>query len=200
MSRKPIIGVVGAIGAGKSTVSRQLAARGGAVVDADAVGHDALEQPQVRERVVARWGHVLRPDGRVDRRKVAEIVFADAAERKALEAIVFPYIRRKCEAAIEAAQADPAARFVVLDAAVMIEAGWTGVCDKLIYVDAPRDVRQKRLAARSGWVAADLTAREAAQMPADEKKRYADAVLDNAGTPAELEAQVARLMTAWNLD
>lgn len=199
MSRKPIIGVVGAIGAGKSTVSRMLAARGGAVVDADAVGHDALEQPEIRKRVVARWGHVLRPDGRVDRRKVGEIVFADPAERKALEAMVFPYIRRKCEAAIEVAQADAAAQFVVLDAAVMIEAGWTGVCDKLIYVDAARDVRQKRLAARSGWVTADLTAREAAQMPADEKKRYADAILENDGTPGELEAEVVRLLTAWNL-
>lgn len=197
--RKPILGLVGAIGAGKSTVAAILAARGGAVVDADAVGHDALEQPEIRERIAARWGNVLRADGRVDRRKIAQIVFASSNERKALEGMVFPYIRRKCEDAIQAALNDVVTGFVVLDAAVMLEAGWGDVCDKLIYVDAPRGIRLERLAARSGWTADDLDAREAAQMPADEKKKRADAILINGGTREELDAQVTALLLRWNV-
>jgi dephospho-CoA kinase len=197
--RKPIIGLVGAIGAGKSTVAELLAARGGAVVNADALGHDALEQPAIREQVLARWGDVLKPDGRVDRRKVAAIVFDSPAERKTLESWVFPYIRRRCEEAISKAQLDPVAAFVVLDAAVMLEAGWSGICDKLIYVDAPQELRIQRLAGRSGWTAADLAAREKAQMPAEEKKKHATDIIRNAGTRLELEHTINRLLTEWNI-
>jgi dephospho-CoA kinase len=196
---KPILGLVGAIGAGKSTVAKLLAARGGAVVDADALGHDALDQPEIRERIVARWGNILKPDGRVDRRKVAAIVFASPEERRRLEHLVFPFIRRKCEDAIQAVGNDVLAKFVVLDAAVMLEAGWVGVCDRLLYVDAPRELRLERLQARSGWTAADLDAREAAQMPADEKRRFVDAVIVNDGSRDELDAKLTVLLDRWNM-
>jgi dephospho-CoA kinase len=196
---KPILGLVGAIGAGKSTVAKLLAARGGAVVDADALGHDALDQPEIRERIVARWGNILKPDGRVDRRKVAAIVFASPEERRRLEHLVFPFIRRKCEDAIQAVGNDVLAKFVVLDAAVMLEAGWVGVCDRLLYVDAPRELRLERLQARSGWTAADLDAREAAQMPADEKRRFVDAVIINDGSRDELDAKLTVLLDRWNM-
>lgn len=195
--KKLTVGLIGAIGAGKSAAAAALARLGGAVIDADAVGHAALELPAVRDALAARWGDVFKPDGRVDRRQVADIVFRDPAERAALEAVVYPHIRRMCEEAMSAAQADPTKAFVVLDAAVLIEAGWTDVCDKLIYVDAPRDVRLARVAARSGWTAADLAAREAAQLPADEKKTHAHAVLTNATTPAALAADLGRVLHAW---
>ncbi len=198
-ARKPILGLVGAIGAGKSTVAKLLAARGGAVVDADALGHDALDQPEIRERLGAEWGNVLRPDGRVDRRKVAAIVFASPEDRRKLEHLVFPFIRRRCEDAIQKAGNDVQTKFVVLDAAVMLEAGWIGVCDWLLYVDAPREQRLERLAARSAWTAADLDAREAAQMPADEKRRRCDATLTNAGSLAELDRDLTVLLDRWNL-
>ena len=197
--RKPILGLIGAIGAGKSTVAKLLAARGGAVVDADTLGHDALDQPEIRERVVGWWGNVLKPDGRVDRRKVATIVFASPEERRKLEHLVFPYIRRRCEDAIQQAANNVQTEFVVLDAAVMLEAGWVGVCDRLLYVDAPRELRLRRLAERSGWTAADLDAREAAQMPAAEKQRLSDAILMNTGTIEQLEQELAKLLAKWNL-
>lgn len=197
--QKPILGLVGAIGAGKSTVASLLAARGGAVVDADALGHDALERPEIRERIVSRWGNVLKTDGRADRRRIAQIVFESEDERKALQEMVFPFIRQKCESAIQAARNDVVSQFVVLDAAVMLEAGWVDVCDRLIYVDAPRELRLKRLAVRSGWTAADLDAREAAQMPAEEKKKRADAILINDGTREELDAKVAALLARWKI-
>lgn len=197
---KPVIGVVGAIGAGKSTVAAVLAARGGAVVDADAVGHDALEQPEIRRQVLDRWGaqrNLLKPDGRIDRRSLAAIVFADPMERSVLEGLVFPYIGKRVLQAIAQAQADPAAKFVVVDAAVMIEAGWDGVCDRVIYVDAPRSARTMRVAARSGWTDAALAAREAAQWPTEEKKKRATAVVVNDAGPERLEEQIDRLLEEW---
>ncbi|MFO0851528.1 MAG: dephospho-CoA kinase [Gemmataceae bacterium] len=200
VSRKPVIGVVGGIGAGKSTVAAALARRGGAVVDADALGHRALELPAVKGRLVDRWGvRVLRPDGTADRRAIAGVVFADPAERRALEGLVFPHIRRLAEERIAAANADPAARFVVLDAAVLLEAGWDGVCDKLVYVDAPRAVRLARLAARSGWAEPEVAAREAAQLAEAEKRGRADAVLVNDGPPDRLDAQIDQMLAGWGL-
>jgi dephospho-CoA kinase len=198
--RKPVIGLIGGIGAGKSLAAAALARRGGAVVDGDKLGHEVLKRPDVLARLVDRWGPgVVRPDGTPDRRAIAGIVFADPAERRALEEIVFPGIGRLARERIAGAQADPAARFVVLDAAVMLEAGWSDPCDRIIYVDAPHDLRFRRLAARSGWAAGDLAAREAAQMPAAEKIARADAVVVNDGTPDELQARLDRLLSGWDV-
>jgi dephospho-CoA kinase len=197
---KPTIGLIGAIGAGKSAAAAATAARGGRVVDADALGHEALEVPEIRARLIDRWGpRVLKPDGHPDRRALAAIVFADLGERAALEAIVFPYIGRRALAEVLAAQADPAVRFVVLDAAVMLEAGWNNVCDRVVYIDAPRETRLARLAARSGWTAADLAAREAAQWPAERKKQSADAVVVNDAGVRELQEKIDQLFGSWGI-
>jgi dephospho-CoA kinase len=199
---KPVIGLVGGIGAGKSTAARLLADRGAAVVNADALGHDALEDPDVHRFVVERWGgrtNLLRPDGKIDRRALGRIVFENSAERRALEAVVFPYIRERARAAVDAAQANPAVPFVVLDAAVMLEAGWDDACDYVIYVDAPRDVRLGRVAARSGWTDADLGAREAAQWPADRKRAAADAVVVNDAGPERLHERLYELLRGWGI-
>jgi dephospho-CoA kinase len=199
-ARKPVIGLVGGIGAGKSVAAAALARRGGAVIDADRLGHEALEVPAVKDWLVARWGRgVLKPDGTANRRAIAGVVFRDPAELRALESVVYPVIRRRAHEEIAKAQADPAVRFAVLDAAVMLEAGWSGACDRLIYVDAPRDVRLARLAARSGWTESEVAAREAAQWPAEEKKARADAVVVNDGPPERLQERIDRLLAGWGL-
>ena len=201
-SSKPVIGLVGAIGAGKSTAAAVFARRGGLVVNADAIGHEALEQPEIRRRVLERWGNrgnLLKPDGRLDRHAIAGIVFGDPAERVALEAIVFPYIGDRALEEIRTAQANAAAKFVVVDAAVMLEAGWEGVCDRLVYVDAPRAVRLARLAARSRWTDADLALREAAQWPAEKKMKRASAGIVNDGSREKLQEQVDRLLKSWGM-
>lgn len=195
---KAVIGLVGAIGGGKSTAARAFAARGGFVIDADALGHEALRQADIVAALVARWGEAVRgPDGALDRRAIGRIVFADPNERNALEAAVFPYITARARERIAAAQADPAAAFVVLDAAVLLEAGWGDMVDRLVYVDAPLETRLERLKARNGWSAADLAAREAAQWPAARKMARADAVLTNAATVPELQQQVDALLARF---
>lgn len=80
----------------------------------------------------------------------------------------------------------------------MLEAGWT-LCDRLAFVDASRPVRLARLAARSGWTAADLDARESAQWPAEEKKKRCDAVIVNEGSREELQEKVDRLLEEWGI-
>jgi dephospho-CoA kinase len=196
----PTIGLIGQIGAGKSTAAAGLAAVGGAVVDADKLGHAALEVPHVVAALVRRWGNpVLKPDGAINRRAIAGIVFPHAAERQFLEAIVFPVIGELARAEIARVRAISGVRFVALDAAVMLEAGWAGHAEKLLYVAAPRDLRLARLRLRAGWTDADLTAREASQWPAAVKQARADAVVWNDGEPEDLEVRTRRILHGWGL-
>ncbi|MBM3981262.1 MAG: dephospho-CoA kinase [Planctomycetes bacterium] len=195
---KPVVGLIGAIGAGKSTAAKCLAARGAHVVDADALGHEALRQPDIIARLAAMWGdRVRKPDGALDRKEIGRIVFADPEQRNALEAVVFPYITGRARAEIAAAQANPAVALVVLDAAVLLEAGWGHMADRIVYIDAARAARVARLAARSGWTENELAAREAAQLPAEDKKARADAILTNDAGPEALQEQIDALLARW---
>jgi dephospho-CoA kinase len=197
---KPVIGLIGAIGAGKSTAARCFALRGGHMIDADALGHEALRQPEIVSALVYRWGErVRKPDGALDRREIGRIVFADPEERNALEAVVFPYIGRRTREEIASAQANPGASFVVLDAAVLLEAGWGDLVDRIVYLDAPRELRVARLATRSGWTESELAAREAAQWPVEEKKMRADAIIVNNADQDTLQKRVDRLIAEWGL-
>jgi dephospho-CoA kinase len=196
LPRCPVLGLVGGIGSGKSEVAAAMARRGGCLVAGDPLGHAALRQPSVRDQVVARWGgQVVGRDGEVDRKKLGTVVFADADERAALEAIVHPWISRRLREQLIAAKADPNCRFIVLDAAIMLEAGWRTACDVVVYVDAPRTKRLKRVAAQRGWSADDVMKREQAQLPLALKAACADAALENSGGPQELEAQVDALLS-----
>lgn len=192
---KPVIGLLGAMGSGKSTVAAEFVRRGGRLISGDALGHEALRQPDVREQVVKRWGpDVLDEHGEVNRRKVAALVFADEKERRALEAMVFPWIERRFREEIDKANADPDVAFVVLDAAIMLEAGWNNVCDFLVYIDAPRALRLRRLAGQRGWSEKEVQARERAQMPLTDKVSRADFAVDNSGPPEAAARQVEDLL------
>jgi dephospho-CoA kinase len=199
--RKPVIGIVGGIGAGKSSVAAALVRHGGRLVAGDPLGHEALEQPDIRERIIEVWGErdIQTSHGAIDRRKLGRIVFPSPVERSRLEHLVHPYIEKRIGEEIDKASADQAARFVILDAAIMLEAGWDGVCDRLIYVDAPRPVRLARVQSQRGWTDKDLANREAVQMPNEKKKARADAVIDNGGSPEATIAQVDALIKRWEL-
>lgn len=198
--RKPVIGLLGGIGSGKSLVAAELVKHGGRIVSGDQAGHEALRQPEIKKQLVQRWGNeVLDGQGEVIRRKVGAIVFGNPAELKVLEELVHPYIGKKLREEIETARRDPAVKFVILDAAIMLEAGWNNVCDRLVYIDAPRDVRYARLARQRGWAEKEVQAREAAQMPLEGKQQRADATVDNGGSPDETARQVTDLLARWGL-
>ncbi len=197
---KPVIGLIGAIGAGKSTVARRLATHGGFVINADQLGHEALTHPPIVAELVARWGPAIqKPDGTLDRRAISQIVFRDTEELQELESNVFPYIRTRTLESIDVGMRNAAIPYVVLDAAVLLEAGWGEFVDRIVYVDAPRDLRLQRLTQRSGWTDADLTNREAAQWPRDRKLAHAQAVIVNDADPATLEERVDQLLHDWKL-
>jgi dephospho-CoA kinase len=196
----PVIGLIGGIGGGKSAAAALLAGRGAIVIDADAVGHEVLQRPEVQERLVARFGsgviaaHDLGAEfGRkIDRRALGKIVFADESARRDLEAIVHPVMIEDFKRTIAESQLGGSASVVALDAAVLLEAGWDGICDLVVFVDAPRAKRLARVERTRGWSRADLEAREAAQQPCDLKRGRADYVLPNVAGPDELALEVDR--------
>jgi dephospho-CoA kinase len=198
--KKLVVGLIGGIGSGKSAVAEALARRGGRIISGDAHGHAVLRRPEVREAVARIWGpELLDADGQVRRRELGKIVFADPGERRKLEDLVHPRIREGILEELARAQKDPRARFLVLDAAVMLEAGWADVCNKLVFVDASADVRYERLARQRGWTADEVRAREEAQMPLTEKAARADHVLDNSADPEHLNRQIDELLDRWGL-
>ncbi|MBX7104295.1 MAG: dephospho-CoA kinase [Gemmataceae bacterium] len=198
VGRKPVIGLVGGIGAGKSAAADALARHGGRVIAADPVGHAALLDPEIRRRVAGRWPASVGADGQIDRKLLGRAVFADPDQRKELEAIVFPWIHEELQSQIAAARKDSAVRYVILDAAVILESGWTDICDRMIFVDTPRALRLARVANR-GWSAAELDRREQAQWSLDRKRAVCDAVLPNAGTLDYLQQAADELLNRWGL-
>jgi dephospho-CoA kinase len=200
MAHKLVIGLLGGMGSGKSRVAAEFARHGARVVNVDEFGHEALRQSAIRDALVRRWGAgILDECGEIDRRRVGRIVFANEDDRKALEAAVHPYIARSIREEIGTARADPEVKLVVLDAAIMLEAGWSEVCDRLVYVHAPRATRLQRLAGQRGWTAKEVDAREHAQISLTEKASRADCAIDNSGSPESLARQVAHLLRQWGI-
>ncbi|MCU0980713.1 MAG: dephospho-CoA kinase [Pirellulaceae bacterium] len=190
-----LIGILGGVASGKSEVSCRLRSLGAAVLDADRVGHAVLREAEVRQAVQRRWGEaVLDAAGEIDRRKVAEIVFAVAPESRAeltfLEQLTHPLIGQRLQEQLAELHRE-GVRAAVLDAPVMLKAGWDRLCQRIVFVDAPRDVRLAR-ARQRGWTEADFAAREAAQEPLETKRSRADVTLDNSLTRQHLFAQVDR--------
>src|SRR5437868_556072 len=109
---KPVIGIIGGIGAGKSAVAAALGRRGGGIVDGDLAGHAALENPDIRDQIAKHWPAAMSDAGEVDRRKLGHVVFADPGQLRLLESIVSPWIKERLKFEIEAAKADLATRFV----------------------------------------------------------------------------------------
>lgn len=194
----PVLGLIGAIGGGKSAVACRLAERGSAIIDADAVGHELLESPAIRDRIVERFGAgVLEQEvggSRIDRRALGAVVFREPAALRDLEAILHPAMRERFRQAIQRLERQGERPCIVLDAAVLLEAGWDDLCDRIACVDAPRAERLRRVGASRGWSDEALAARERAQWPVAEKRRRADWIIDNDSTPARLEREADRLL------
>jgi dephospho-CoA kinase len=198
----PVIGLTGGVASGKTAVADLLAERGFAVIDADSVGHQVLLEPAVQRKLVERFGPgVLAGEGlaaaggpRIDRKALGAIVFADPDARRALEAIVHPLMRARFLEAIERERG--AARPVVLDAAILLEAGWDDLCDFVVFVESPLSERMRRAGADRGWAAETFNSREAAQWPCEEKRRRAGFVIENSAGLLSLPREVDRLVAS----
>lgn len=188
---KPVIGIIGGIASGKSAVAAAFGRLGAAVVDADALAREALDTQTIREAIVARFGpRVLGDAGQIDRRALAEIVFADAANLAVLNGIVHPFVLGRAEALIAQHQRDPAVKAVVLDMPLLVEVGWAGRCDRIVFVRCDRAARMER--ARQGRSMDERTVeiRENFQISLDTKAALADNTIDNNSDFSALVRQV----------
>jgi dephospho-CoA kinase len=189
-----LVGLTGGIGAGKSTVSAALAARGAVVIDADAIVRE-LQAPggPVLEAMVDRFGPgILHSDGTLDRQAVADLVFGDDAALADLNAIVHPAVGAEIARRLEAEAGTD--HVVVLDVPLLVESGRSDLAG-LIVVDTDPEVAVRRLVEQRGFSEADARARIARQASREERLARADLVIDNNGDRAALEAQIDR---AWD--
>ena len=195
-----LVGLTGGIATGKSTVSETLRRLGCVVIDADQLARDVVVPGESALAEVAReFGDVLTPDGALDRKKLAAVVFADPARRRRLEAILHPAIRARFDARLAALAGEGFAGIVVFDAPVMIESGGYKHMDRLIVVATDEATQRARLVARDGD-AADGERRIASQMPLAEKVALADYVIDNSGDRAATEARTREVHRALLAD
>jgi dephospho-CoA kinase len=186
------VGLTGGIGAGKSEVSRRLAAQGAVVIDADAIAREVVEPgTEVLAEVVEAFGpEVLRADGSLDRPRLGDIVFADPAKRGRLNAIIHPKV---AERMAELEQAAGPGAIVVHDVPLIAENGRADVYDLVVVVDAPPRSQIERLQRHRDMTRQQAEARMAAQASREQRLAIADIVLDNSGSLAELDRQVGDL-------
>jgi dephospho-CoA kinase len=188
-----IIGLTGGIATGKSTVSAMLRDLGAAVIDADEIAREVVVpgSPAFLD-IQQRFPDVIGPDGRLDRAKLAGVIFSSAPERAALNAIIHPRIQ---QAILEkkAALAKRGVPVAILDAALLIEKGLQYGMDGLILVTAPRELQIARLKQRNGLSGDDAEARLSSQMPVSEKERFASWIIDNSGDLSSLRSQVGKV-------
>ena len=190
------VGLTGGIGSGKSEVSKRLAAYGAALIDADVAARAVVEPgtPGLGEITAVFGPQVLLPDGRLDRERLGQIVFADDGALAKLNAIVHPLVRERTQQLEQQATATLGpGGIIVHDVPLLAENGLQNGFDTVIVVDAPDDQRLQRLIETRGMTAEHARERMAAQASRDQRLAIADIVVDNSGTLADLDQQVAEV-------
>ncbi len=192
-----ILGLLGAVAAGKSHVARRLAALAGArVLEADALAHEALEAAAADGRLAGALGPAaLRPDGRPDRAALRARAQADPAVLQALEGLTHPFVRARVAEAAAAVREGRGPALLVLDVPLLLETGLDALCDELWLVEADEALRRARAGAR-GLSPAELARWEAAQAPASEKRRRATRVIRNDVPEDALDRQLTAALRA----
>jgi dephospho-CoA kinase len=189
-----IIGITGGIGSGKSTVAEMLLKKGAVVVNVDKIGHEALLDPEVCGELARAFGQdILDGNGEVNRPRLAGKVFGNPEAVARLNAITHPRISRRVKEAIVGYR-ERGEKLVVVDAPLLVEAGWTGLVDEVWVTEAPREIILRRVCERSGLDEAAISARINAQTDGAERRRHADVVLDTARPLSEIEKQVTSLL------
>jgi dephospho-CoA kinase len=189
--KKPIIGILGGVGSGKSTVAAEFAKLGCAVIDADKIAHNILDKKDLRKKVVARFGReILKRGGKIDRRKLAGIAFAGAKNLTALNRIIHPLVLKGVRELIKKANGQNKVKAIVLDMPLLVEVGWAKRCDKLIFVKCRWQIRAKRAKKMGILNLAKLKFRENFQISLDKKESIADNTIDNNSGFSALARQV----------
>lgn len=192
---KPIIGLCGGIGAGKSLVAAEFERVGCLVVHDDELNHEVLRRPEVLATLQSWWGPgVVDAGGGPDRRRIAEIVFADPAEKQRLESLTHPLIAVRRAAIIRAVEDSSAIKAIVIDSPLLFESNLDRECDTIVFVNASAAQRRTRLRQARGWDAEELQRRERWQISPAEKRLRAGFVVENDGPAEQVGPQVAGIL------
>ena len=194
-----VVGLVGGIASGKSRVAAMFASLGAAVIDADRLGHDILQWPTIVRQLTQRLGpSILNDDGQIDRRQLSKLVFGsepDSAQRlKQLEEVLHPQIYAEAVRELKrllASERRPSA--IVIDAPLLLEAQWAPMCDLILFIDTPEEVRRGR-AAQRGWSTEHFESREQKQWSLDAKRRAATHIIDGTADETSLRSTITRLL------
>jgi len=193
---KPIIGIAGGIGSGKSRVAQFFGELGCIVLNADAQVRELYRDPVVKQTLRSWWGDaVFTPAGEVDRSAVAGKIFADPDERRRLEQLLHPLVTRDRDAAMRASANDSSVAGYVWDIPLLFENDLHRQCDAVVFVEAPLELRLERVRADRGWSRAQLLERENLQMPLDKKREMSDYILRNSADASYARSQVRELLT-----
>ncbi len=189
-----VIGLTGGIGTGKSEAARHMVSLGAALIDADVVGHEAYQpNAEAWREVVGVFGEgILQPSGEIDRRSLGAIVFSDPAQLARLNGIMHPLMARMVQERIDGLQAE-GAEVVVVEAALLYEAGWDSLVQEVWVTDASEEAVIHRLAQRNGMSEEEARRRLASQMSRSERLERADIVIDNSGEVAEMRQVIDEL-------
>lgn len=188
-----VIGLTGGIGSGKSTVSQFLADLGAVILDADRVGHNALKDTGIRQEIIAAFGQgVLTPGGNIDRSYLGRRVFGDDEALSRLNRIMHPRMHDLVKAQLEDYRQQGVA-VVILEAPLLVEAGWVSIVDEVWVTVAPESTVLGRLQGRGGLSEAESLARIRSQLSSEERVRHADVVINTDCSLDELKAKVKEL-------
>ena len=189
-----VIGLTGGIGSGKSTVSRFLSELGAVVLDADKVGHEAYQPgTETWKEVVAAFGQgIMGADESIDRKKLGAIVFGDPAALERLNGIMHPRMYNLMAARIEEYRRQ-GVKVVVLEAAILLEAGWTPLVDEIWVTVASEPTVVRRVRERTDLPEEQIRSRIRSQLSNEERKKQASVVISNDGSLDELQTKVGEL-------
>lgn len=191
---KPIIGIVGGIGAGKSFVASLFGELGCEVIRSDDVAKKAYETDEVKSVLMQWWGaDVFQTDGSVDRKKVAARIFTDDAQRLRLEELIHPIVNRAREE--QMARAPGQTRAFIWDTPLLAETGLDKQCDFVVFVDAPLEIRQKRVGQTRGWAVGEIERREKFQIGLDKKRKISQYTVVNADAAEVVRSQVQQVLS-----
>ena len=196
MSGIKVVGILGGIGSGKSTVARMFADAGCKVIDADAIAHEVLELPDVLSELTTRWGlSILNNQGKADRKRISEVAFSSPEELDFLNQQIHPYVLEQTKRLIEEYQEDSKVTAIVLDMPLLLEVGWEKKCDFLIFVDCSDEKRHQRIQKNGKINMNQLKKRENFQISLDKKKQKAHYRINNNSDKSDVAEQVAQIFS-----
>ncbi len=197
-NNKPIIGIIGGIGSGKSLVASILGELGCAVIDADRLAHEILEEPDTKRFLSENLGEdVIKSDNSLDRKKIADIIFSNVEKKKLVESYIHPRVIERQNHLIQKYQSDKRYKAIVIDVPLLLESSLKHICDLVIFVESDFKIRSERVRKSRGWSEEEISRREKFLYPNYLKRSIADVIVYNNSTVDDCKYQVEKIFSRF---